>query len=218
MLVGDSYTFGCGCSDNPTTMTSFSKFCWGSLLAKQYPKFTVMNYSSPGVDNLTIATQAWKNLSDEPDIVMFCATSPSRIQINNPGNPGKDTHSVNASFDYRVNAWPGEDGKNFGIAVENYYKYLYNDITGNNYTISAILSVYACAQSLGSDFLWSVHTTSDEPLDSYGVLNQLESKKFQSISSMPFEKKEIAECRHPNDAGHYRYFLTVINPLIQRYL
>lgn len=210
MLAGDSYTFGQGCSDN--SLYSPSEFCWGSLISKTYTKFTVMNYSAPGVDNLTIAKQVWENLSDRPDLIIFCSTSALRIQVNDPVNPGKYIFSINPNYDYPL-LRQEPSGKKFLEAAEYYYRYLYNDQTGNNYTASAILSAYACSCLIGAEFLWSLQTTSQ-----IKILHQIGSKQFQSMFDFPLSKEEIAPCQHPNDAGHRRYFSQFIEPLLQKYL
>lgn len=101
LLLGDSFTYGHGCSDrvfywDPNTKKHIgneqdlnagpSEFCWGRLIEKNFTGYRSINLSSPGKDNTSCLTDALvdykEHYSDiKMDLVIFSMTFDDRQQI-----------------------------------------------------------------------------------------------------------------------------------------
>jgi hypothetical protein len=208
LVVGDSYTNGQGCSDiskDPEDLSP-SNLCWAALLQKKIAGSTVKNLAMPGLDNVTIARLVWDNVDPTIDAIVFCASFISRIQVKHYDVDGI-TASILADFKHSNS----QEFKEYNSAVNNYYRYLYNDRVGENISVASLMSAYACARQINARFYWSFshyHEIANNP-----ALKLIENHRFTSCSDFDYKKSELAPCRHPNDAGHLRYFQEVIDPL-----
>lgn len=101
LLLGDSFTYGHGCSDrvfywDPNIKKHVgndkdlhagpSEFCWGRLIEKHYPNTRSINLSGPGKDNISCLTDALLNYRDhyndiKIDMIIFSMTFDDRQQI-----------------------------------------------------------------------------------------------------------------------------------------
>ena len=221
LISGDSYTFGIGCLDLPSTgeysknpNTRPSEYCWASLLGRDKSSPEVHNCARPGSDNLTITESIWNNIHKDIDIVMFCGSFINRVQVKDPLYTQKTARmSLIPSFDR------SDFDKKFIQLIEDYYKYFYCDETGTSYTISSILSSYAVATLNGAKFLWSVPTRgwlNDSP-----VLDMLKEFQFKSTADFSddneFDYSIKSPCGHLSDLGHRRYYQSVIAPFIGKH-
>lgn len=215
ILLGDSYTFGQGCSDP-------SKTSWAGLLQSDHPNVQVKNLSLCGSDNLTIAQQLWINHSHHVDVIVFCASFEHRIQVLNPlfgpdmiEGEQPETKTLMANYDY---PWSINDPRqrNFKKSKDLFYRYLYDKNVGRNYTTSAILSTYACAKISKSDFYWSVPLI-NSPTQLDVILAHEIHHKFLACCDINYDSSEKAPCGHPNDRGHKRYYDEIIGPLLAPY-
>lgn len=213
VVTGDSYTYGEGCSDvivGPDRRLLPSKYCWVSLLEQNHTNVNVQNFSRPGLDNVSIAQFLWENVDANTDVVLFCGTFYSRMCAGHPDAPEHTIIPITPHFQHLEQ----KQLKDFGLAVDQYYRHLYSDQVGYNISTSALLSAYACAVLNGAKFFWSMPT---QPFD--GIINPVVDKlshlRFTAISDIDYDKHCIAPCRHPNNQGHEIYYNRVISDLVK---
>jgi hypothetical protein len=212
VVLGDSFTFGQGCSDTPPGFVGRpSAYCWASLIQKEF-SVTVDNRSKPGYSNAAIVESLHQNLTPDIDLIIFCASLPTRIQI-------KQNEYVSESMSpfWKSN----QNDPQIDNAVRLYYKHLYGDRIGYTNTITTVLAAYGAAKLIGADFLWSkpVHVESDSPTPSESistrVFDYLNETEFLPATDFNYTKSELAPCGHSNDAGQLRYFNEIIVPLLK---
>lgn len=206
LVVGDSYANGRGCSDTVHGDQTPSKHCWAALLQKKITCSTLKNLALPGSDNITIARSVWDNIDSTVSTIMFCGTFMSRAQVKNPQDDSK-TESILANY-HKKNL---SEFKEYYAAVGNYYRYLYSDRVGENISVAALMSAYACATQLNAKFYWSLpygHEMVNHP-----ALSLIKHCQITACGDLDYSPTELAACGHPNDAGHMRYFREVIDPL-----
>jgi hypothetical protein len=151
-------------------------------------------------------------------MVVFCASLDVRYQVKHPLSDNVGL-SIMPNFDKSM------FDNDFNQCVTDFYKYLHNDLVGFNYTTSAVLSAYACAQLVGAEFLWSIPRFRKrqlrpeiEPLPEMSVLRRLDNLKFEACHSFALHQSELASCGHPNDKGQLRYFRNIIEPMFDKYV
>ena len=215
VVVGDSYTYGEGCSDldNKTdNRLSASKHCWASLLEQTHTNITVQNFSCPGIDNVSIARRLWENVDSDIDVVLFCGTFYSRLCARHPDAPEHTIMSITPHFQHLEQ----KQFKEFGSAVDQYYRHLYSDQVGYDISTCALLSAYACAVLNGAKFFWSMPTQTFDGIIN-PMLNKLDHLRFTASCDIKYDKHCVAPCRHPNNQGHEVYYNRVIDDLVRNF-
>ena len=216
IVVGDSYTYGQGCSDrvdNYDLVTAApSASCWASLLQKQYPSLTVRNYSQPGADNPKIIRFLHKNLEQDVDLVIFCSTFISRIPVRCPGNDNDLSLTISPQWS-ELEHEPG-----FNHSVMQYFKHLYSDLVGYNLMTNCLMAAYGFSKLVNADFRWTHPMCNFMPGPNNQIFEQMAPYKIKSSADLNYKYSEFASCMHPNDAGHARYFEEVIAPMIELFL
>jgi len=127
IVLGDSFTFGHGCSDrvfywDPDTKKYVgndkslalgpSEHCWASLISQHYPGTKVTNISSPGKDNTScfidfLVDYIDNKTADAVDMVIFAMTFDDRIQIASPAG------FEDAGFQQRTQGRPVDHFKDY---------------------------------------------------------------------------------------------------------
>lgn len=212
VVLGDSFTFGQGCSDVPLVFAGIpSSYCWASLIQKQFP-VTVDNRAMPGYSNASILESLHQLLTTDIDLVIFCASFPARIQINFTDYVSESVSPIWGS---------AQNNLQIGNAVKLYYKYLYSNRIGYTNTITSLLAAYGAAKLVGAEFLWSKpdNLESDTPIPagsiSDRVFEYLNEQQFLSSTDFKYTSNELAPCGHPNNDGHARYYKEIIEPLLK---
>ena len=239
IILGDSFTFGHGCSDriyyynedlkefvgDPTPMLQFipSEYCWPGLLQKDFPKVEVFNLSQPGHSNQGMFRNLLEFYSRDAyianDLIMFNGTFSDRIEIRS--HLGKD----------EVGNWIMGSGymtimenfKEYTSAQKDYIKYLYHEKIGFNLTVSSLLGAYGYATSNNHSFLYSTPISSPEMLLH---TTKIFPNRIIPIIWYDFSGKNNYECnvtcqakdKHINERGHQIYYEKEIKPRIQQFL
>ena len=104
ILMGDSFTFGHGCSDRVyywdnkikdwvgkmwASGAGPSEYCWGSLIEKTFNSVSVINRSEPGKDNISCFSDLLFDIKEylygiKIDALIFLMSFDDRIQIAPP--------------------------------------------------------------------------------------------------------------------------------------
>lgn len=237
IIVGDSYTFGHGCSDRihyydkqsetwigdqAINVKGPSQHCWASLAARDFSKYEFINLSAPGNSNDNI----FKGIADTVDLntelVMFAGSFSNRMLIKDHGSESVFPWIVG------MNWLPSEptQPKSYFTAKESFIKHLYIDSMGNNYTVMAIMSAWAASILYQSKFVWSIPGHEPTLVDKQLTTVHMQSLQFLSIARYPFNDKfniqdesvYLAADGHINDYGHNLYYETEIKPLLTRLL
>lgn len=261
VLLGDSFTFGHGCSDriyhwdpelkrHVGDMHSLalgpSEHSWGRLIEQTFANVRVINMAGPGKDNTSCFSDLLLDLKEhyqdvKIDAVIFSMTFDDRIQIAGPAgfaDAGFADRTQGRPIDYfkdylpmsswsplwALESWSQGKGftKKYISALELYAEHLFSPAWGAKLSHSSLFAVKGLADSMGAKFYWSapgaVSTNSSE------YIPQVKSQQLPSIIDhlKIYDKtnKEGWAYRskdgHANDAGHKRYFLEVIKPIIER--
>ena len=146
VVLGDSFTFGQGCSDTPTEVVALpSAYCWPSLIQKQFA-IPVDNRAGLGYSNASIIETLHQDLTTDINLVIFCASFPTRIQIS------RNEHVSESMSPH----WKSDQNDlDIDNAVRLYYKHLYSNRIGYTNIITTLLAAYGAARLIGADFLWS---------------------------------------------------------------
>lgn len=245
IIVGDSFTFGHGCSDRSYyydektdtfigDVTHFyvpkpSDFCWASLLQQQHPELEIVNLAKPGLCNQAIFRDILEYFEKNParpdDILMFNGTFSDRLEIALHDKPEVPTSWV-IGFDQNSQK---HSTVQYNIAKKMYVTHLYNDAIGYNITMSTLLAAYGFALGSNMKFVWSIPVY-DDILTKISINKKIPAPlinmNLQSIMTYDFsDKKDFdfnSSCRandwHVNDKGHSIYFLKEIIPAVQNLL
>lgn len=183
LIVGDSFTYGHGCSDrnywfslkenrwfgenfNEFGMAPPSQHCWASLLAQHLPEFEVINLAVPGNNATTMAIETLKKIDKNVKLVIFSGPPSARIEIVSHDGTEQNViswlvtdNSINQERQTRneTNHSPIlEDVLNAKLA---YMKYLHSDVVTANLAITAAHASCYAALNVGAHFLWSFPNT-----------------------------------------------------------
>lgn len=240
LLLGDSFTFGHGCSDrvlyfdvekNTLIGESLEKkcpsnFCWGSLIQKDFSDIIVYNMSRPGRSMQGLLADFVEFVEVNPDkkidLVIYNSTLPDRIEL-----PMVHDHNLVASWgitwdvcmpDPVFSTHPPELIK----ARNLYRKYLWNSKIGDQQSFSALMGAYAFALSQNIKFRYTLplycfhHSKLNEHFYPFhqNEIPALWSYDFSTREDKDFNKNFQSQCGHANDLGHQVYYQKVIKPEI----
>jgi hypothetical protein len=241
IILGDSFTFGQGCSDRdyyydhelkqfvgeeePIMKCIPSNNCWATLLQNEYPNLEVVNLSEPGNSNAAM----FRNLTDfianngiaEDDIILLNGTNPDRIEVAIPCQ--EKPKSWVLGWDHHSRLLRSEG---YNQAKEMYIKYLYNDQIGFNYLLMTLLGSYGYAMTYKTKFVWSFPHAIRRPHAKHCAPSNLIPYMIQDITRFDFSGKRDDvfnfSCRstdfHVNDLGHSIFYEKQIKPLIEKFL
>jgi hypothetical protein len=240
LILGDSFTYGHGCSDR-TFYFDFEKqvlvgermdekppseFCWASLLQKDHPNLEVFNLSVPGRSMQGMFYDFITFLKDKTDkkmdILFFNCTAPDRVEM-----PMAHDHDQTATWGLTWdNALPDPLFKSgpeeFLKAREKYRKYLWNYTIGDQLSLSGLYAAYGLAKSLNIKFMhtipphmfWNLSFIDFvEECMSDNELPSIWGYDFSTSSDKDFNKQFESICGHANDLGHQ-----VLKPAMTRIL
>ena len=193
IILGDSFTFGHGCSDRiyyfdheakkfvgdygPIMRHIPSEYCWPALMQRDCPSLEVVNLAKPGHCN----TAMFRDLTDYAagndinagDILLLNGTHPDRIEVAMDGY--KKPVSWVIGWDHQAIM---ENEFDYNKAKKMYIKYLYDEQIGINYTLLTLLGSYGFASANNLKFTWSFPIY-DKPINT--AANQLGREFLQTI-------------------------------------
>lgn len=224
VIVGDSFTYGHGCSDrefyhDPATrrwvgnisllQDNPSEYCWAALLQKMYPKYEVINLSKPANDNSYMMKKAYENVDESTALFIYAGTMTARMHVtsNTPMGPVPwvmSTEDTNAPQQLRN-------------AKEQFIKYLYNDDVFSLISLNALYAAYGLSQKYNCKFIWSAPTF-DDPMYEQQANILDEMKMTTAIYYRDKEPSMRATDNHLNSLGHAHYFTEVVLPKIKQTL
>ena len=242
VILGDSYTFGHGCSDReyyydqaiqtfvgdyePFEKRIPSKFCWANLLQEKYSNIEVVNLSVPGHCSQgmfrDLSNYYYNNTYSPNDMIMFNGTFSNRIEIALGDMP-----EVTVPWVMGWDKQSYDEGKmQYNIAKKMYITHLFNDDIGYNLSITGLMAAYAFAHSRNLKFLWSLPTYDYSAKVLHNILPSMKSTNISEIVNydysgkldLKFNETCVASDFHINDKGHAIYFEREILPAIQRLL
>jgi hypothetical protein len=238
ILIGDSFTFGHGCSDkvfyydedkkefvgngmSEEFQQAPSKYCWGSLIQKQFPNIEVVNIAKPGHCHMNMfrdfITLVYETKLNSNDLVMLNTTFVDRVEVASHLDP-----EVHVSW--QTIHSQSTDPADYALAKKMYAKYLYNDTIGCNQSLAAIMGIYGIANSYSANFVWSKPVWPNLFNNQMKfILSEIDNKFYQHIFNYDFSRTRDEDfnqqCympdRHCNDKGHQLYYDTCILPLLQ---
>lgn len=238
IILGDSFTFGHGCSDREFHYDEVSKTfigdskpfingipsekCWPALLQQKYTDIQVVNLAKPANCNQGMFRNLLDYCKDNPlnenDIVMYNGTFPTRIEIASGEKPEVAVPWV-MGWDHHSQM---ESAIQYNIAKKLYITHLFNDGIGYIQAVSSILATYGFATTYKTKFIWSIPKYAYPPdiLNKLNILSHLRitdiSKyDFSGMNRYDFNKTCEAIDSHINDLGHSIYFEKQIIPVIQ---
>jgi hypothetical protein len=222
IVLGDSFTYGHGCSDrefyyDPRTgkwvgdILSLDKgpsnYCWASLLQRYYSNYQVINLSKPANDNSYMLIDAYKNTDEKTALIIYSGTMQSRMHIS--GNSSDDIIAWVMGSDDTINNQQIRDAK------EQFIKYLYNETVFSISALNSLYAAYGLAMKCNAKFIWSAPTW--DLLEHENQANRLIDMKVET--AIYYRNKE-PDCRatdnHLNDKGHSLYFNEVILPKVKQ--
>jgi hypothetical protein len=170
IVLGDSFTFGQGCSDRnyyydhklkefvgdvePIMKCIPSNHCWPTLLQQEYPNLEVVNLAIPGNCN----TAMFRNLIDfitnnavnEDDIVLLNGTNPDRIEVAVPHQYMPVSWVI--GWDHQLQK---DSPRDYNLARKMYVKHLYSEHVGFNYSLLTLMGSYGYAMTHSLQFVWN---------------------------------------------------------------
>ena len=172
IIVGDSFTFGHGCSDreyyyvhelkefvgnwDPVKDLTPSQYCWATLLQREYSDLEVINLSKPGLCNTAIfkdlSVYVTNNETREGDIILFNGTHPDRMEVATGRGESERPVSWVMGWDYEAQR---TDELDYNIAKKMYIKYLYHEQIGFNHAAASLMGVYGYASANKLKFSWN---------------------------------------------------------------
>lgn len=240
VIVGDSYSFGQGCQDRDWEYCSrtgklirgapnhsaASEYCWGSLIGKNNPDFSVINLSRPGNCN-ELMSRALITSQMRPDIIFFAGSYHDRVVFPQHSHPEMLVSCLLGGIDVKKSSMFPEP-KSYIDAKKNYLKYLFTDDIGRLNTINSIYASYGFAKSINAKFFWSCPKIITDGFniesDEITELSPIFENKIPSVQEFDFSGRMnlrlntgfLTRCRHINERGHEIYYNKVIAPLLDK--
>lgn len=236
IIVGDSYTFGHGCSDrvhyyDETTkkwvgdpdlnLRGPSQHCWATLAQRDFPNFEFINLALPGNSNDAIFKSLSESIDLETKLVIFAGSFANRMLIKSHNDESVDSWIVGAQW---LKFEPTQP-TSYLSAKEMFIKHLYHNVMGENISVATILGSWALAILHQAEFMWSFPI--GEPMLDEKNLNaiHMQGLQFPSISRYRFDEmfniefeSILAVDRHVNDLGHKLYYQQEIAPRLKTIL
>jgi len=230
IIVGDSVTYGHGCSDREYyfdhankkpvgqafTTEPPSQYCWPSLLSQRFPNLEIVNLARSGYANDVMTSSLINYINTGvlvADLVIFQATYSDRMAIASFEFPG-EICSWGMTWKSRI-----LEHKNTTDAKKSYMQFLYNEKVGVNRTIQSSMTGLSIANLINAKFAFSI--PKGDTAESQKIFDRLSSNRIQSLhgmmQSLPGKWETcLAVDGHPNEAGHEHYLNNHIIPMLNK--
>lgn len=247
IVLGDSYSYGHGCSDRiyyvdmntkeiigrPFYEKPPSDYCWASLIKKEF-NIEVINLARCGHSNPAMFRDLVNfGLNDKnknlKTLLIYAGTSPDRLEVGGGSNNvyswvlSQDPNFVHPEF------VKNPEQEQHWQAKKMYIKNLYNSKIGQNIGLMSMLSCFQYAILCNFKFAFSItHYWYDSAVIShwYNSFADIKNLSFPDIQSFdysgkgdPLANNKIYKCvdNHTNEKGHEIYYNLVIKPIISKY-
>lgn len=239
ILLGDSFTFGHGCSDkiqhydqntkqiigeeiDVIFESKVSEYCWGSLLQKRFPNIEIVNVAKPGHcflgmfrDLLKLSQSLVFNLNSE-DLVLLNGTFIDRTEISHPVDP---ENYVSWAINSLTASELFHNELDYLNAKKMYAKYLHNDAVSYNQFMASFMGIYGICNLYNTQFACSL--PKNVRLDKK-LLDKFNNSKYPFIYEYDFSGNDDANfnntCympdQHCNNLGHEIYLQKVVLPFL----
>ena len=235
LVLGDSITFGHGCSDrhyywlekekrytgNPDFSGGPSKFCWAQHVNNELG-YSVTNLSQSGNNNTNIAWQCMQAVHENKqqfDHIIAAFSYDDRLEWAHPDSNNAISASALSPPPMLLNKYPRWDQ-----AIKLFAEELYHPTWGIKLSHMAINSVANVAREIGAKFNWSVpefnqtesSTTISPDLRSTQIPSMIkhfglwQNGRMLTADDTPY----TAIDGHPSELAHKEYFNTVIRPIV----
>lgn len=240
LILGDSFSYGQGCSDRPTQESSLnhipSEFSWPALLRADLneDEYRLINLSKSGNSlmgmYLDLLHYHKYHVHAEPiHMVVFTITSFERLLVANPIDPSNVVSWVLSSDIPNTSA--NEAIRNYNEAKHSYQKYLDNDIVQALNAIAYVNAFFNYTSIHNIKCLWSSPRL-PELYEKHDWLSFSEELMFTNLYNYDFSKHDsdvgpynnafnkscIMDDGHPNNKGHQIYYDHVIKPQVLKYI
>lgn len=235
LVLGDSITYGHGCSDrnyywdykqnkyigNPNFSGGPSKYCWAQYIQDELG-YSVTNLASSGNNNANIAWQCIQSVyenNQQFDHIIAAFSYDDRLEWAHPEFDDPISASPLHPPQLHMKKYPQWDQ-----AIDLFVKELYHPQWGVKLSHMAINTVSNIARETGAQFNWSApefnQTESGTSLSPTLRSTQIPSmikhfglwKNGQMLTAN--ESKYCAVDGHPSELAHKEYFDTIIKPIV----
>lgn len=241
VVLGDSFTYGHGCSDrvfykdahtkefvgsrDNLIKNSPSQYCWASLLQRDYTNLQVYNLAEPGNSNQSMFRNLCEFLQDDSnfdiDMILFMGTLTDRMDI---GDTKGNLQSWTLTSDLVGELMEPTDG--FNLAKKMYITWLYDYNIGNYLGLMSLLACYNLATMANSKFYYNIHGHYASSKLFSNIIKLCKDKEIPIISNFDFSESRdtifngtcMSPDGHVNEKGHEIYYNRVIKPLVQKEL
>jgi len=235
IVLGDSFTYGQGCSDkeyyydpdlkctvgnSAEFYTGPSRYCWASLLGGYYAQYNIMNLAHPGNDNAYMLNEAYQRIDENTALVIFAGTMPPRMHIPNAHSEGVGTWVMSnidrapSIIECKGDVELYQKLRDIHAAKKSFLKHLYSDEMFAIYALNALYAAYGLARRYNAKFIWSGFPHEDKKHEDYAdKLSDLKmiSPTFWHRNVQPELKSKD---NHLNNLGHEVYFNEVVLPKV----
>jgi hypothetical protein len=235
LVLGDSITFGHGCSDrqfywlekekrytgNPDFSGGPSKYCWAQYMHDELG-YSVTNLAHSGNNNTNIAWQCMKAVyenNQQFDHIIAAFSYDDRFEWAHPDSSDLVSASALHPPQMLLNKYPQWDQ-----AMNLFSAELYHPQWGVKLSHLALNSVANIAQEIGAQFNWSAPEF-DRTNNSATIGPALRSTQIPSMIKhfglwhngrmlTSADTPYCAEDGHPSELAHKEYFNNVIKPIV----
>jgi hypothetical protein len=237
ILLGDSFTFGHGCSDkvhyydqktkqhvgekmSPKFETTISEYCWGSLLQKQFSNIEVLNIAKPGhcflgmFRDLLYLSQSINLTSD--DLVLLNGTFIDRTEIAHPCEPD---NYVSWTIGPPTPIELINNEPEYLSAKKMYTTYLHNDTVSQNQFLASFLGIHDICNLYDAKFAYSLPKNvrlMGKLIDRFNSLKYpyIFEYDFSGNNDDTFNNTCYMPDLHCNNLGHEIYLQKVVLPFL----
>lgn len=176
IILGDSYTYGHGCSDRvyyyDENTKSFvgniqlmydgvpSEYCWASLLQQKFPELEVINLAMPGHSNQSMLRDLIsfyeKHTLLDTDLIIFNGSFHSRMEVAGITS-FEQCVSWTIGWDYMSPESTAHELQypEYAKAKKSFVKYLLNDKIALQNSLAAMLAAHAFATGFKLKYMWN---------------------------------------------------------------
>jgi hypothetical protein len=241
VILGDSFTYGQGCSDkefyydNDLKRTigdrdefrkGPSKYCWASLLQAYYSKYNIINLAEPGNDNAYMLANAYKHVNDDTALLIFAGTMIPRMHVPDEFDDDRglgpwvmgSLNGVLSKEETNLNDHAYREHKEIYHAKKYFLKYLYSEEVFSIYALNALYAAYGLAKRYNTKFMWSIYPYEDPKHIEYA--DNLADMKFTSATHWYRNVQAVCKSKdnHLNNLGHAFYFGEIVLPKVKEIL
>lgn len=244
LILGDSFTYGHGCSDRifyydfdakklvgqRLPAMNPSSYCWAMLLQQEFPSWKIFNVASVGRSMQGMfwdfVTFLLMHKEVKPDLVMFNGTLSDRVEMPML-HDFEQAGSWGLSWDLTLPDKAEEEPDVLTNAKHQFRKYLYNKTIGDQHSVSALFGAYGLAMTHDIKFLWSLPFSCLYNKDLFNFLDQMSDNEMPPLMNYDFSgglsdkninKSFLCVDGHTNDLGHKVYYQKEILPAVKKTL